>query len=232
MMATNLVTGDTSNVAATFDAECRFEAEIDVGEYRITFTRRGFDSVNVDSVRIRSFETYDLGARILPRALGSIEGNFNLQGRLEHDGINITVRKQVDPELGETAPTYTVQTVAPDAECLGQCARERGAPADICLPDDVSEKCRECKRRCASGRFSIAGLWAGSYIITAVKDGFEQKTLSQVVLVDGLSPADATHPDSSPDANQDGVVILQRATGDFLINGGADYTNDSTVKSN
>ena len=35
---------------------------------------------------------------------------------------------------------------------------------DICLPDDASEKCHECKRRCASGRFSIAGLWAAADI--------------------------------------------------------------------
>ena len=87
MQATNLVTGDTSNVETTFDAECRFEAEINVGEYRITFTRRGFDSVNVDSVRIRSFETYDLGARILPRALGTLREFQCKDG--EHDGIHM-----------------------------------------------------------------------------------------------------------------------------------------------
>ena len=83
-----------------------------------------------------------------------------------------------------------------------------------------------------NGRFSREGLWAGTYVVTADKDGFIRKTLTNEVIVEGGRSANATLQAVSPDANQNDLVILERQTGDFGINGGAEYTNERTVTVN
>ena len=186
VLATNIETAQQTAVAAQFQPDCQFAGTLPVGRYSVKLQRADFEDVVIDGIEIQSFKTYDLGSRILPRARGTIEGGFNLQGRTEHEGINVTLVKREDAALGEAAPTYTTVTVD-------------------------------------GGRFSREGLWAGRIRYQRCEEGFIKQVLSETVRVVGGRSVDATV--NSLNANDEGIVVLQRQTGDFLINGGAEYTN-------